>query len=722
MRGRSYKSLFWEEEGFSTVGMALALLLTLALIFTAAQVYEVNTASAQTQEVSDAAALAAENTVGEFYIVVSVCDAVALSLSLTMLVSLGLGVVCACIPPTAELSASFIKASDEIRKARDKFCDSAQESLQKLASALPFIATARAQQVLAANSQAGINYQGVVVLAPWESDEGDAPEYSKSDDALDEAESSQDELTEAAEKAEKAAKEANKWKKAAYEADSGSKTEYCMYERASKLAEMQGLQNPFFSSVDTWNFSAALDRAQAYYRNRFVLEEPEGATAEQKADSALRERFYVFAQLEINKGYVHETDDSFDAYFPTLPKNTEEMEKTSLFTEEVYLKTKCEKGDLKDKSDQKARYILHAYDECPNAVGRERLGRESIAQMKIGGSDYGECAECRFIVSSMGTVASATSSVESGFECHYLKVAEAAEKYQKAREELDPLKGKVKELAGGLFDSIGESIKEAVSQRISIEAPGRYGAVCLVAATGAPASRFSSSFVNSQGASALGMRVALSSATLVKEESDEGKNVITSFMDGLNPSGSGGSGATRILLDAWSALLGVYTQGQEALKSALEDGLGSIPLFSASGLGTWAADALDEAIADVGFEPPDLRARKAVVVNSAHVAAQDESSFAAQLLSLKSQAVQAGGAGGVAGALSAVEQSGLEAISGLGEEFQIATVSLLDGAVEIPITIALPASVTGGLTQAFQQGMAVLSGAVASVTGERQWR
>lgn len=59
-------SLFWAEEGFSTVGMVLALLISISLIFTAACVYEINSSSSRVQEVADAAALAAENTVGEF--------------------------------------------------------------------------------------------------------------------------------------------------------------------------------------------------------------------------------------------------------------------------------------------------------------------------------------------------------------------------------------------------------------------------------------------------------------------------------------------------------------------------------------------------------------------------------------------------------------------------------------------------------------------------------
>lgn len=105
------RSVFWErgsDAGFSTVGMVLALLISLSLIFTCAKVYEVNTVSAQVQETADAASLAAENVVGEFYIVVTICDAVTFTLSLTALVVMGVGVVCACIPPTAALSKGLM--------------------------------------------------------------------------------------------------------------------------------------------------------------------------------------------------------------------------------------------------------------------------------------------------------------------------------------------------------------------------------------------------------------------------------------------------------------------------------------------------------------------------------------------------------------------------------------------------------------------------------------
>ena len=58
-----------EEQGFSTVGVALALLLSFALIFSAARVYEIESVSGDIQNVADSAALAAENVVGEYCVI-----------------------------------------------------------------------------------------------------------------------------------------------------------------------------------------------------------------------------------------------------------------------------------------------------------------------------------------------------------------------------------------------------------------------------------------------------------------------------------------------------------------------------------------------------------------------------------------------------------------------------------------------------------------------------
>ena len=171
----------------------------------------------------------------------------------------------------------------------------------------------------------------------------------------------------------------------------------------------------------------------------------------------------------------------------------------------------------------------------------------------------------------------------------------------------------------------------------------------------------------------------------------------------------------------WSGFLTVYAQGHDALMRTVESVLDSIPLMSASGLGSWASSALGGVIEGLGFSPVDLSARKAVLVNSWHVAKADESSFSARVLSAKERALASQGEGGIDGILFSIESAASDAVSDLGSEFTIATVVLFDGTFEVPVTIALPQAITGGLQKAVQKGIDSLRGIVSSVTGVRQW-
>lgn len=713
MKRESKQSIFWSEEGFSTVGMVLALLISLALIFTAARVYEINEASSRVQEVADAAVLSAENVVGEFYLIASICDALVLSLSLTTVGCLALSVVCACTPPTSGLSKTLLEIAQKIKKSRDEFCDSAQSALEKLAQALPFIAAVKAQEVYSSNSglSTGASYQGLVVLAPWDMETGEDVSFDGSDEALDEVADERDSLEDEAKKAEEAAQRANEWKQHAYEHDSISKDSYCMYERAAKLAGMSGESNPFFSSVDTWSFSASLDRAKAYYRLRWQNESPKGQTVDELSNSALRKIFYEYAQKTVGKGYVKESESSFEALFPRLPRNTDEMRLTELYTESRYPKT----------VDVQGLPILHAWNGCPALAQGSNAGMGSIQEMD-GVAAYTPCSYCKFAPSSMGKVAAASSSIENGFEYHYNEVAKAAEEYQKAREELDPLSEKVKGRVGRLLEALQAAFSEACSQRIDITPPGHCGAIALVSDIGVSQTRFPSSIVSSSGVDGLGARVALSAATLARESSDEGKNVVTSFLDGVSGEGSAAVGGARCALRLWSGFLDVYAEGHDALLETIESVLNGIPLVGgASGLGTWASEALRNAISDVGFSPVDLSARKAVLVNSVHVLKADDSSFSARLLSAKEAALSSGGDAGLQGAISCIEAEAADAIAGLESEFTVATIVLFDGLVEVPVTVTLPKAVSDGIGDAVQHGIESLRGIASSVTGVRQW-
>lgn len=700
-----------DEDGLTTVGIVLSLLITLSLVFTAAQVYRVNSASADVQSVADAAALAAENEVAEFMIVVRACDAVVLSLSLTGIASMGLGIAALCTPVTAPASETLLNAGRKIMESRDAFAEKAAAGLNYLQKAVPFLAAVRAASVASANSGGpmGAAYAGLAVLVPTDGKEIVLEGAAGARDLSDDIEKQSGAIKQAAAEAEKAAQEAAACKQRAFQRDCGDDPSYCMYERAQTLAGLSGADNPRYASVDAWSFSVALDRARSYYAHRLGEEAPQGSSLEDQARSALRERFYAFASSEVSRGYVHETADTFDALFPHLPKNTAQMRDTALYTEMVY-----------PISDDGTGPIMHAWPGCPKAAGASQVG--SIAQMEQGG--FALCPQCEFSASSLGKVAAASTSIENGFEYHYEAVAQAAEAYQKARAACDPRAAEVKEKAGGLFDRCLDLLRQVGNKRIDAEPPGRFGVIAFAVNTNAaPASTgFASGYVRDVGS--LGARAAVSAATLVAEPSDEGKNVISSLLDGMKGDGGAATGALGIVLDCWSGLLQAYSDGQQAIEGAVGNALDALPFAGASGLGTWASSALGKVVQAVGLQPAKLEALKPVIVNSAHVAGACEGSFAARFLTVKEQAIAhpLSSTDVFSSVVTSAEAAALEGISGLNGTIEIASVSLWgEGGPEVSLAVALPQAikdVASGFISDIAEGVRSL---YAQIVGVRSW-
>ena len=714
------RDLFRDEHGFTTTSMVLSLLITLSLVFASAQVYRINSASAEVQDVADAAALAAETQVAEYMLVVRMCDAIVLSLSLTGLTVLGLGIAALCTPFTAPASAALIKASRHILKMRDTFSTRAIKVLGKLQRALPYYAAACAAGVAQANNGAssGAVYLGAALLVPSKGSIKGADDDGESEQLLDDVEEDADEIRRKAEEAEEAAKEANRSKERAFARDCGDNPEYCMFERADHLAGLAGSDNPLFTSVDTWSFSVALDRARAYYHQRAIIESPSYASLEEQARSSLRARFYRYAERELANGYVYESDGSFSAYFPHLPQNTSEMRMTALYTDVVFpVTTEVIEGD--DDEEDEVVKTMHAWPGCPEAAATLELG--SIEQMEEGG--YETCPVCGFTASSMGNVAAASTSIPNGFEYHYDAVAREAAVYQEARHRADEPKDQVKDKVESLLDQLSKAIGAVAGKRIHVEPPGRYGAVALVVNAGSTdsAGLFGSAFVSHSAT--LGPRAALSAATLLDEGTNEGSTIITSLLDGLGGDANVFAGVAGIVLSCWSWMLSFYSNGQTAITDGIENGLNALPLSGESGLGTWAADALRKAIESVGLEPVELGALKPVLVNSAHVAAKAEGALG-KLVSIK-KAVYAHPlmSTDLFGSLLTDAESQIQStIATAGESIEIASIQLNgDDGTSIPVTIALPDSVR----QMGADAVAGLFGSIRSfyvqVTGVQVW-
>ena len=682
--GLRAKKPFWQDAelddgGFSTVGVALALLISLSLVFAGAQVYRVQSVAAEIQEVADAAALAADNVVAEYYLVARVCDALVLSLSLTGIVVLGMGVAALCSPISAPVGSTLIDAGRKVLKARDRFARRAASGLDKLQKAIPFLTSAAAYRVAAANKDAGGSpYLGIALAFPFEGKEVSAGDGAGSGSLVNAIDDAADELTRAGEEAEKAAKDAKSAKERGYQADCGANPGYCLFERAASLAHLQGSSNPYFSSVETWGFSVALNRAKAYYPARLAAESPESDSLDDQVNSALRKRFYEYAAQAVGEGHVVESGDTFEADFPLLPKNTAEMKETRLYTDAVYPVTVNESG-LRE---------MHAWDGCPRAAGA--IERGSLAQRE--GEGHSLCPACEFTADSLGAVAAASSSINNGFEYHYRIIAQAAQEYEEVRKKYDPKAQRVRTIAGTLFDRARDALHGMASQRIVVAPPGRFGVVSIVMSTGVLSSHgwLGSRFISDAGD--LGTRVAIAGATLVSDSSEQGRTVISSILDGVrNRTDSRLLGVLAGVMDVWSAALFAYADGQTRLGDAIDELDSRLALGSESRLGLWSAAEFSKAMESVGLQPAELDAPKPVVVNTAHILNADGGEVSARLLGVKRVASNLTGSTALEGAVAYLERQAAQSVEDFDGEITIAEIDIAgEGSPTIPLVLTLP--------------------------------
>jgi len=718
--------MFFEDDGgFSTVGMVLALLLTLSLMFSAAQVYRVQSAAADVQNVADAAALAAENQVAAFYIVVQVCDAAVLSLSLTGIAAMGLGVSALCTPATQPLAANLIDTGGKILEERNRFARQAAEGLNRIQETLPFLAAARAAAVVQANNAGGSGergnegrrtaYFGFAVLLPGKGEKISIAGLDDVQGVIGSVRENSSDIQEAAARAEEAAHEANEHKLRAFMADCGNSPGYCMHERAESLAKMEGASNPLYRSVDSWSFEVALKRARAYYVQRLSQEVPPSSSVSNQADSALRTRFYDYACKKMQEGYVHDDPTGpFSADFPLLPRNTDQMRSTDLYTERVYPISVDEQGNQ----------LMHAWSGCPVARIQTMAGAGSVEQWEV--QNLGQCPACEFSASSVGKIAAASSAIDNGFEYHYGIVAREARLYQEARERCAPASDAVKKPVENLMGRLKDLLAAVGGSRMHVAPPGRFGAVALVADTQGISAHdlVPTGFVSGSGS--LGGRAALSAATLAQDDQDETNNVITSLLDGIadRTAGKGGFGGS-IILDTWSAMLGAYSNGYDAMREGLKRAFGAMPLASESGLGVWAANLLQDSLESVGLEPAPLAAGKPVLVNTYHVASVDDGAVARNVVEAKVAYARLPGRG-TGNPLSAViDAAGSCAFDGIDaweEDMVVASVELAgDEGPSIPVTFVLPPSSGESARGFLASAVQGLQGMASAVTGVRRW-
>lgn len=607
--GRAGIDLFIEDGAYTTLSSAVVILVVLTLLFSSTAAIWSMSRTGDTQAAADSGALAGANVVASYHTAATVVDASILSLGLAGFATIGTGLVAILIPGAELAAGDMVDTGIEIIKTRNKFAKSASKGLQKIETALPYLVAARATQAVSAQDTEGATYTGTALAVPRTS-ESDFVALEGSEISTDVIKDTSKDLERAADELQKASEETAKAKERAWLADCGGLDPAsvgscsCMWERARSLAKLSDIENPHYASSVTWEPQVALDRAKAYYRLRLANEAPQGSSVETKAESAARKAFYTYASAEVNRAYITEDGDRTTSYIPLLPRNTDEVRATELYTDAAW-----------PTSTNDGKTYLHYGTSCPNYKKGTPGGLASVAAYD--GQD--KCNRCHFGVSSLGAVAAPSTSIENGFEYHFDEFKGALEDYVECRnKELELMRQTEDEAdrAGNAFD---EAIKALSGERPRIAPPGRNGVVAF-AVSGAISSpdELSSSF---NAAVRLGERGAISAAVLAPDDATAQNNVLSRFFSTLEERSGGVAGVLDGVMDVWGRLLVGYgdIQGSaDELMGEMIDGLGG-GSGALGSIASWLGDTVSASVAALGLEPCDLRLRKPVLTDTANV-------------------------------------------------------------------------------------------------------
>ena len=600
--GFSPLSVFIDDEGgYTTVAMALALLLSITLVLFAGRVQWSLSRAAEVQEIADASAMAGANVVARYATVAQVCDALVLTMGLAGLVTCGAALVLAAIPGAGEAASGMLDLGTSMLDARSTFARSAVAGLEKLEGFVPALVMLDSIAVVEANEADGLSYAGVAVPVPFEG----MSDFSSLDASVDTdgLERKARDMQDVSERLEEARKRMDDALMRGWMADCGNRPR-CMRERAATLAGLAGAQNPDYPSPETWTFGAALVRARTYYPVRRTVDIPEDGGVEALVDSCARKAFYDYAIEQLTTAYyVEYPDGQVDLFLPEFPHNTSEMRATGIYTEQRW---PCTMQDVR---------VLHATLACPGATGPS-AGSASLAQLDAG--EVSRCPICEMDATDMGKVAAASTSIDNGFEHYWREIVLASRDYEAARDEYTSAEDELEGVAREGADLFEEALGQLAVPRAHIVPPGAWGCIALVARTDAgqvPASLGGSFLDTAQ----LPPGAAISAAMLAPDESTDGNSVLAHLFDGLTrryPALSESLGDAGRL---WGTLLESYGASFDELAHRSAEFLGRIDGVFGGSIGAWTRDTVASIVSDAGLEPVDIRMLKPVLVSTSSV-------------------------------------------------------------------------------------------------------
>ena len=594
-------NLVREEDGYSSIAMALSLLLALSLVFSSAGASWIASRSADVQEVADACALAGQNSVAAYTTIAQVLDASVLSLGLAGVITAGAGLVLSAVPGASTVAAEVMDEAVSILDARADFARTAGEGLSRLEATLPLISIANSAACVAANSTDDIVYTGIAIPFP----QGSRSEFPLAAEEVDSSalEQEAERLQELADRVDELSQEADALCYEGWLADCGGPT--CLRERASTLAGLSGTANPSYPSPEGWNFGVPLQRARAYYARRIAIEAPIGPGIEALTDSCARLAFYEYAREKVRGGsYREHADGSVEIDLPRLPRNASEVRETSLYTDPRWPCSASELGST-----------LHSTLACPGATGGP-AGSASLAALESGA--IGHCEVCRMDVGDLGKTPAASTSIDNGFEYWWRKVCDAADAYEQKKNELARYEDELRDASEDAGSSFEDALSALSAARPKICPPGAWGSVAVAVRGGGTLvpTELTAAFLS--GAS-LPAGAAVSAAVLAPDSSVESGNVIAHLLDGLPVQGAFGAGLAQGVCRLWASALSAYGSGYGELSASFSELLGGFDALTGGSAGSWLQERVGSIIERAGLEPADMRPRKPVLVNSQSV-------------------------------------------------------------------------------------------------------
>ena len=576
---------------------AVSVMLSIVLMFSGIRLYQVTSIAGAAQESADSAVVAAEGEVAKFYTVANTADTAILCMNATQYVLWGTSVVMACIGNPAG-SAEMLANANRIGSARNNFSTKAKKGLNAYQTALPFIAGAKGSTLIVDNQLEGDNAKGVAALVPMkgtnieiDTDDLDSAER-KAQDAVSEAQKRGEELKNLTD-------EMNAKKVRAYQLDCGDNPGYCLYERAKSLANMPSGSNPFYASADSWDFNVAFNRSLAYFNARYKSENPAAqVSVREQSRSYLRKDYYEWAAKKMQECKGGDANSLYD--WPDIYHDARGFRSSERYYETIY--------PITFKDDE---MIMHSDSALPCAKGATELG--SCADYDEG--DYVQCPECEFSTSNTGNIGSAATNTQTGFEHYFHEIRKLKSEYDEGKKKYDEEAEKMKENVDDANAKMNDFLNAAKKARISVNPPGRDGAVLLSVTEHANKSSSITNLFVTQNSNQ-GTTFAVSGSKLEVDESESGFALVAKRLK------SSGSGAGS---QVWNSMLDGFTSGKNVSSSEISKQVGGGVLGN---IGTYALDKLGKTLDAAGLAPADWSGKKPIIVNTDRVVFNEPDSFA----------------------------------------------------------------------------------------------